>query len=188
MMVGRDAVPAGEIRTLVPGRSPEQRPGEGPTRPVNRERPIARIPRGAPEVAGTPAQVVLRARRYRACPSDRAVRRNPDNAPCGAPLPSLRGRKRKRTTGEPPRPPKQQGPDHHGCLTMEYGKRPRGAAWEGMTSCPGPASAKRERRAGTLGPKRAGRRVRALRFAGLLRWIPGLVPLGCALLHSPGKH
>src|SRR5262245_23531631 len=46
--MGRDAVPAGEIRTLVPGRSPEQRSGEGPIRPVSRERQIARIPLGAP--------------------------------------------------------------------------------------------------------------------------------------------
>src|SRR6266508_2881344 len=115
MMVGRDAVPAGVVRTLVPGRSPEQRPGEGPTRPVNRERPIARIPRGAPEVAGTPAQVVLRARRYRACPLIRAVRRNPDNAPYGAPSPSAGGRKEGAKTGGSPRPSKQPGPISHAC-------------------------------------------------------------------------
>src|SRR6266508_4442051 len=109
MMVGRDAVPAGVVRTLVPGRSPEQRPGEGPTRPVNRKRPIARIPRGAPEVAGTPAQVVLRARRYRACPLIRAVRRNPDNAPYGAPSPSAWGRKEKSKDGRLPTPKQTTG-------------------------------------------------------------------------------
>src|SRR6266508_5076580 len=109
MMVGRDAVPAGEIRTLVPGRSPEQRPGEGPTRPVNRKRPIARIPRGAPEVAGTPAQVVLRARRYRACPLIRAVLRNPDNAPCGAPSTSAWGRKERAKDGRLPTPKQTTG-------------------------------------------------------------------------------
>src|SRR5436190_22048212 len=46
-------------------------------------------------------------------PADpRAVRRNPDTAPFGAPFPSTGGRKR-RSTGGSPRPSKQPGPIPH---------------------------------------------------------------------------
>src|SRR5689334_2793438 len=47
-------------------------------------------------------------------------RRNPGHAPFGAPSPSFGGRRRRRTTGEPPRPATEQGPLPLGCLTIEY--------------------------------------------------------------------
>src|SRR6266508_5738071 len=109
MTVGRDAVPAGEIRTLVPGRSPEPRTGEGPYRPAtdnanaDRYRVARRLTRHMRRCA--------RARRYRTRPSNRAVRRNPDTRLLGAPLPSFsRGTEKERKTGDSPRPSKQLGP------------------------------------------------------------------------------
>ncbi len=50
-------------------------------------------------------------------------------------------------------------------------------------ACPGRATAKPERRSGTQGRQGRSRRYCASR---LLRWVPGLVPLGYASLHSPG--
>src|SRR6266542_3611658 len=107
MMVGRDAVPAGEIRTLVPGRSPEPRTGEGPYRPAtdnanaDRYRVARRLTRHMRRCA--------KARRYRTCPSNRAVRRNPDTRLLGAPLPSFRGDGKREKDGRLPAPKQTTG-------------------------------------------------------------------------------
>src|SRR5262249_33753197 len=119
--VGRDAAPARAAQRKPPPRAALGKPPRG-TKTAGSVRLAvnakAVMPRGASRDAG--ARVMCaRDPAIRVRPSNRAVRRNPDNAPSRRATPLDRGGKTEETTGEPPRPHKNRGRFRLRCLTIE---------------------------------------------------------------------
>ena len=182
-MLGRDAAPASVVDTShVPGRHSGSLAGalSTPARSDCRERRKPGCRRGASVGAAHLARCVrsadhgppgeIRAGLAKSRSRVISARHTPRTQTSLRSLRKLDCVGREKETGHPA-PEQSQGPSPHGCLIIEDD-----------FSCPGRA----QREPGPRGQVH-GLQDQMLCASHVLRWIPGLVPLGYASLHSPGK-